>query len=336
MVNQQTSDRPRRPYFRLHWIGWLIAVIALVGVSEYLEGRRVFAGFHLEERFLFDQISCANLLLIASTVLYVSHLWFTAQAVGRWASGLAAAGALITILALATDWIETYYLHRAGHVPLNSLYEVMALLNAITVVIYLVMERVYRTRAAGAFVMLIVFSAVLFQIWLAANGEALPERRMAALTTYWMHAHVLGTFIGYGAFAVAAAMGAAYLVRSRTDGSSRLFGLSTRSLPELRRIDALMHLAILLGFPVFTVATILGVFWAYEAWGRYWAWEPKETWALIVWLTYASYFCFRDIGKWSGRRMAWWTIAGFGITVFCFLGAGALWPGLHSGVPVVR
>lgn len=336
MTDQHTSERSSSWLHRLHWLGWLLVIGGGVIFSDLLESRQLLASLHLEERFLFDQIGYANLLLIASTGLYVSHLWFTSESVGRWASGLATAGALISILALAMDWVETYYLHRQGHVPLNSLYEVMALFSAITVVIYLVMERVYRTRAAGAFVMLIVFSSILFQIWLAANGEALPERRLPALTTYWMHVHVLGTFIGYGAFAVAAAMGIAYLIRTGATARSRLFGLPIRSLPELGGIDSLMHRAILLGFPVFTVATVLGVFWAHDAWGRYWAWDPKETWALLVWLTYASYFCFRYLAHWTGRRMAWWSLIGFGITIFCFLGVSALWPGLHTGVPALR
>lgn len=333
MTDQHTSERaPLRP----HWLFWLLIVVVGVFFADLLESHRLLPSLNLGDRFLFDQIGYANLLLIGSTVLYVSHLWFTSEQVGQWASRLATAGALVSILALAMDWVETYYLHRQGHMPLNSLYEVMALFSAMTVVIYQVMERVYRTRAAGAFVMLIVFSAVLFQIWLAANGEAMPERSLPALTTYWMHAHVLGTFIGYGAFAVAAAMAVAYLVRSRATTHSRLFGLPLRTLPELKGIDTLMHRSILLGFPVFTVATVLGVFWAHEAWGRYWAWDPKETWALLVWLTYASYFCFRYLAHWSGRHMAWWTIVGFGITIFCFLGVSALWPGLHASVPPLR
>lgn len=326
-MNRQTAGHP---YSELSsWLCWLPAFIIgvmLLLALEYLETPRLIRGMHGEELFAIKLIGYANLLLIGSTVLYVSHLWATSEAVGRWASGLAACGALMSLVALAASPVEAYYLHRPGHAALGSLYEIMALFSAITVAIYLVMERVYRTREAGAFVMLIVLGAVLFQIWLAAHDQAIPGRPARLLGSYWMHAHVLANFIGYGAFAVAAAMGSAYLVRNRMPAS----GLALRSLPDLQRIDELMHKAILLGFPMFTVATLLGAVWAYEAWGRYWAWDPKETWALIVWLTYASYFYFRYVNKWNGRRMAWWTIAGFCLTVFCFLGVSALWPGLHS------
>lgn len=320
----------RLPGLYAYWTSLVIGGILLVGLFEWMDAGQAVAAPRFEQLFTFNLIGYGNLLLVGSTVLYVSHLWFTSEAVGQWASGLATVGALASVIALSTRWFETYLLHQTAHVPLGSLYEVMALFSAATVVIYLVMERVYRTRAAGAFVMLIVLGSVLFQIWLSANEDAMPGGRIHILRSYWMHAHVLGNFIGYGAFSVAAAMGAAYLVRSRGEDSGKMMSIAVRSLPDLPRIDALMHKAILLGFPVFTLATILGSLWAYQAWGRYWAWDPKETWALIVWGTYASYFFLRYVNNWSGRRMACWAIGGFCLTVFCFLGARALWPGLHG------
>jgi cytochrome c-type biogenesis protein CcsB len=317
--------------FWLRWAGVVTVAVALMLVIEYFESAMLFAGIQFEELFVFKLLGYANLLLVASTVLYVSHLWFTSEEVGRWASRLAGFGALAALIALSTRWFETYYLYRPGHIPLSSMYEVVALFSAVTVVIYLVMEHVYRTRSAGAFVMLIVLAAVLYQVWLATNEQAIPGSRVRVLKSYWMHAHVLGNFIGYGAFAVAAAMGIAMLVRVRVD-AGKSTGFAVRSLPVMTRIDSLMHNAIMLGFPAFTLATVLGAVWAYEAWGRYWAWDPKETWALMVWLIYASYFYFRYVNHWSGRRMAWWSIVGFGVTVFCFLGVNAFWPGLHAAI----
>jgi cytochrome c-type biogenesis protein CcsB len=198
------------------------------------------------------------------------------------------------------------------------------------------MERVYRTRSAGAFVMLIVLGAVLFQVWLASKETAIPGSHIRILRSYWMHAHVLGSFVGYSAFAVAAAMGVAYLIRTQAQGVGAFArAAGVRTLPQPERIESLMHKAIMLGFPVFALATMLGAFWAYEAWGRYWAWDPKETWALMVCLIYATYFYCYYINHCTGRRMAWWSIAGFAITVFCFIGVRMIWPGQHSAVPMV-
>jgi cytochrome c-type biogenesis protein CcsB len=197
------------------------------------------------------------------------------------------------------------------------------------------MEAVYRTRAAGAFVMTIVLAAMSFQVWLIGSGQAIVGTRVPVLRDYQMYAHVLGHFVGYGAFAVSAAMGAAYLVRLRAEGLSDEQRMSSqkmalRTLPDLLRIEQSMHSANALGFALYGVATVLGALWAYQAWGRYWAWEPKEIWVLLVWLIYAAYFFFRYTQKWSGERMAWWSIVGFMITVFYYLGARAWWPGLHA------
>ena len=311
------------------WLAVLLVSMAAMWAIEYYETPTLVPGTQFEDVFVFKLLGYANLLLIASTALYVAHLWFTEEVVGRWASVLAGFGALASLLALSTRWFETYYLHRPGHFLFSEMYETVALFTTITVIVYLVMERVYRTRSAGAFVMLIVFAAVLYQVWLATHDQGIPGSRIRILKSYWMHAHVLGNFLGYGAFAVAAAMGVAYLIKTSGEGKDGpRFSFVTLPAPE--RLERLMHHAVAFGFPVFTLATILGSIWAYEAWGRYWAWDPKETWALVVWLTYASYFFFRYYSQWCARRMAWWSIVGFAVTGFCFLGVTALWPGLHA------
>ena len=314
----------------MFWFGLAIFGLCLIIIMEYLETKALRAGLPFGQLFSYQLVSYANLLLIGSTILYVSHLRFTSERVGRWASGFATAGAVCLMLGMLVRWIETYYLHRASQASIAGLYEVMSLFSAITVVIYLVMEKVYRTRSAGAFVMPIVVSAVLFEIWLVSNDQAAPDYRMPLVKSYWIHAHVLTNFIGYGAFAVAALMGIVYLLRHRAERQGFTEGFTVRSLPELRSIDRMMHQAILLGFPLFTFATILGAISAYQVWGRFWAWDPKETWALIVWLTYAIYFYLRYVNQWCGVRAAWWVIIGFLITVFCFFGVNLLFSGLHA------
>jgi cytochrome c-type biogenesis protein CcsB len=314
----------------MFWIGLAIVVLGLIVIMEYLETKTLRAGLPFEQLFSYQLVSYANLLLIGSTILYVSHLRFTSEKVGRWASGIATVGAVCLTLGMLVRWIETYYLHRTSQASIAGLYEIMSLFSAVTVVIYLVMEKVYRTRSAGAFVMPIVVSAVLFEIWLVSNDQAAPDYRMPLVKSYWIHAHVLTNFIGYGAFAVAAFMGIVYLVRHRAERHGLTEGFTMRSLPDLQSIDRLMHQAILLGFPLFTFATILGAISAYKVWGRFWAWDPKETWALIVWLTYAIYFYLRYVNHWRGVRAAWWLIIGFAITVFCFFGVNLLFSGLHA------
>ncbi|NMM05010.1 c-type cytochrome biogenesis protein CcsB [Polaromonas sp.] len=312
------------------WIGLAVVALGLMILVEYLATRTSRLGMPFERLVSYQLVSYANLLLIGSTILYLSHLRFTSERVGRWASGFATVGAICLTLGMLVRRVEAFYVHPVGQAPIAGLYEVMSLFSAITVVIYLVMEKVYRTRSAGAFVMPIVVSAVLFEIWLVSNDQAAPDYQVPLFKSYWIHAHVLTNFLGYGAFAVAALLGGVYLLRHRAERHGVTEGFAMRSLPDLWKIDRLIHQAILVGFPLFTFATILGAVSAYEVWGRFWAWDPKETWALVVWLTYAFYFYLRYVNHWSGMRAAWWAIIGFAVTVFCFFGVNLIFSGLHS------
>ena len=104
----------------------------------------------------------------------------------------------------------------------------------------------------------------------------------------------------------------------------------TARLPSLVQLDDLMYKAIALGFAFFTIATILGAFWAAEAWGGYWSWDPKETWALIVWLNYAAWLHMRLMKGLRGVVAAWWALVGLVVTTFAFLGVNMFLSGLHS------
>ena len=104
----------------------------------------------------------------------------------------------------------------------------------------------------------------------------------------------------------------------------------TARLPPLITLDDLMYKAIALGFAFFTIATILGAFWAAEAWGGYWSWDPKETWALIVWLNYAAWLHMRLMKGLRGMVSAWWALSGLVVTTFAFLGVNMFLSGLHS------
>jgi len=101
-------------------------------------------------------------------------------------------------------------------------------------------------------------------------------------------------------------------------------------IPKLDVIDDVMHKAIALGFGFFTIATVLGAAWAAEAWGGYWSWDPKETWALIVWLNYAAWLHMRLMKGWRGVPLAWWSVVGLLVTTFAFLGVNMFLSGLHS------
>jgi cytochrome c-type biogenesis protein CcsB len=101
-------------------------------------------------------------------------------------------------------------------------------------------------------------------------------------------------------------------------------------LPSFEILDDVMYKAIAVGFAFFTIATVLGALWAAEAWGGYWSWDPKETWALIVWLNYAAWLHMRLMKGLRGTIAAWWALVGLAVTTFAFLGVNMFLSGLHS------
>ncbi|RMH60701.1 MAG: c-type cytochrome biogenesis protein CcsB [Zetaproteobacteria bacterium] len=275
-------------------------------------------------------IMAMNVIFIFSAVSYIAYLFAPESFIGRIATLSAYAGMYAGGSALLLRWYESYLLDvEIGHAPVSNLYEVFILLFVITTAVYLALERRYQAKAMGAFVMTLVSAGVFFGIWLDSIGQGDIKPLVPALQSYWMKIHVPMNFVGYGSFAVACGAGMAYLFRHRLEqkgSQSRLLKI----FPTLEQLDQLAYKAVAIGFPAFTLATILGAAWAAEAWGGYWSWDPKETWALIVWLVYGAYLHARISHGWHGKALAWWAVAGFLVTVFCFLGVNMYLSGLHS------
>tara|TARA_S200000501_G_C20864986_1_gene761487 strand:- start:2186 stop:3337 length:1152 start_codon:yes stop_codon:yes gene_type:complete len=233
-------------------------------------------------------------------------------------------GILFGSIGLMVRWFESYLLGSdIGHIPVSNLYEVFILFCLITALFMLFYESKYNVKNLSAFVMLIITASVCFLIWYTITRDAHEIQPLVpALQSWWMKIHVPANFIGYGTFALAAMVGIAYLFKSYNFFGNRL--------PSLIILDDIMYKAISVGFTFFTIATILGALWAAEAWGGYWSWDPKETWALIVWLNYAGWLHMRLIKGLRGRISAWWAIIGLLVTTFAFLGVNMFLSGLHS------
>jgi cytochrome c-type biogenesis protein CcsB len=216
---------------------------------------------------------------------------------------------------LLVRWYESYLIGTdVGHIPVSNLYEVFVLFSLITGLLYLYYEGRYATRRMGAFVLLVISAAVAFLLWYSFSREAHEiQPLIPALQSYWMKVHVPANFIGYGAFALAAMIGVADLLVRK--------GILASRLPSLEVLGDVMYKAIAIGFAFFTIATILGALWAAEAWGTYWQWDPKETWAFIVWLNYAAWLHIRLTKGLRGPMLAWWAVIGLLVTAFAFVGS---------------
>ncbi len=313
------------------WVDGMLLMVLLAVIAAQFEPAREFITYEDQSNLLAPSIvMLMNMLLLFSAVTYIAYLFAPTEFMGRLATGTAYLGIYAAGVALLLRWHESYLFDmEIGHAPVSNLYEVFIFMFIITAAVYLSFERRYQARAMGAFVMSIVAAGVFFGIWLDSVGQGLIKPLVPALQSYWMKIHVPMNFVGYGSFAVACGAGMAYLVRYRLEangGTAKVLAV----FPSLEQLDQLAYKAVAVGFPAFTLATILGAAWAAEAWGGYWSWDPKETWALIVWLVYGAYLHARVSHGWHGKALAWWAVAGFLVTVFCFLGVNMYLSGLHS------
>ena len=265
-----------------------------------------------------------NVLFVLAMVTYWFALYKRSDFTGRVASALTWAAVLFGFVGLMVRWYESYLIAPdVGHIPISNLYEVFILFCLITALLYLHYEQKLNTRQLGGFVLLVINAAVGFILWYTFDRQAHNIQPLVpALQSYWMKIHVPANFVGYGAFSLAAMVAAAYLLAEK--------GILASRLPSLDVLDDLMYKSIAVGFAFFTIATILGAMWAAEAWGGYWSWDPKETWALIVWLNYAAWLHLRMVKGLRGPLLAWWSLIGLLITTFAFLGVNMFLSGLHS------
>ena len=318
------------------WLGWqwksvrwlmaLLAVLSLWAISLY-GGSLEMADTRF---FLKYMLSSQSAILWMSTLFFLSTLFYWGGLIARSDVGTAIgsklcwAAVVLGFTGMLVRWYESYLLGAdVGHIPVSNLYEVFILFCMITALFYLYYEQRYATRQLGAFVMLVISAAVGFLLWYTVTRNAAEIQPLVpALQSWWMKIHVPANFIGYGTFALAAMVGVAYLCKSNNILADRL--------PSLELLDDVMYKSIAVGFAFFTIATILGGLWAAEAWGGYWSWDPKETWALIVWLNYAAWLHMRLMKGLRGQIAAWWSVVGLLVTTFAFLGVNMFLSGLHS------
>jgi cytochrome c-type biogenesis protein CcsB len=259
-----------------------------------------------------------------SLVTYWVYLFSRQEFYGNLATKITWIATMMGFVGLLVRWYESYLISiDVGHIPVSNLYEVFVLFCLITSLLYLHYEEKLEIKKMGAFVLIIITAAVAFILWYTfEKGANEIQPLVPALQSYWMKIHVPANFIGYGAFAMAAMISVAYLLKDK--------GIMGNYLPELNVLDELTYKVISIGFIFFTIATILGAVWAAEAWGGYWSWDPKETWALIVWLNYAAWLHLRLIKGLRGTVLAWWSLVGLAVTTFAFLGVNLFLSGLHS------
>ena len=292
-----------------------------------------------------------GVLLIAMVSYWINLSFFNKK------SFLIKFGQANTILAnvllffiLCSRWIV------AGYFPLSNLYESLLFLTWVLLTVYLYIELKTNSRLIGA---------ILIPITLLINGFAnltlSPEMQKSsplvpALQSNWLMLHVSMMLLSYGTLIMGSLLSILFLVISKNKEVDLEFAQNsslplsnvmleyydkkiispTSNISELGKLKLLQSLdnwsyrIIGLGFPFLTIGIIAGGVWANEAWGSYWSWDPKETWALITWLVFATYLHSRITKGWEGKKTAVLGGLGFFVIWICYLGVNFLGKGLHS------
>ncbi len=250
---------------------------------------------------------------------------------------------------LAARWIT------AGYFPLSNLYESLFFLAWGVTAIHLIAERMSQSNLVGVATAPVAMGITAFAALSLPDDMQASAPLVPALKSNWLMMHVSVMMISYATLMVGSVLAIAFLVvtagqnvelrgnslgiggyRLSTAGSpetitySESLPLSPQRLSLAQTLDNVSYRIIGLGFPLLTIGIIAGGVWANEAWGSYWSWDPKETWALITWLFFAAYLHSRITKGWQGRKPAILAATGFVVIWICYLGVNILGKGLHS------
>jgi len=279
-------------------------------------------------------------------LFYLLYIFTKQESFSRWGFGVLAVALALHVGSLVTRTVTArhhYYqqaevlrqegkveaaigAERAGnsYVPWSNWFESFSFFGGIIAAIYLVIGLRLAIPILGAFIMPISWCLLTIAFF---SDRSLKEL-MPALHSYWMAIHVPIMFFSYSLLGVAFAVGVAYLIQEHQIKSKHPNALTFR-LPSLEDLDDLIYKLIMVAFPPLTLGIFLGGVWAYSAWGRFWGWDPKETWALITWFVYVIYLHLRLFVGWRGRKTAYLSMAGFLVVLFTYAGVNYLSP-LHG------
>ena len=244
---------------------------------------------------------------------------------GRLATLITGIGLAGHTFAMILRWMESYRF-GIGHAPLSNLYESLIFFAWAIILLYLIMEWRTKNRSIGTFATPLAFLIMAYASFTGITSRIQPL--IPALKSNWLIAHVVTCFIGYAAFGIAFGLSIMYLLKRLDDsGKTNAF---LKLVPQSNILEELSYQMFVIGFILLTLGIITGAVWAHTAWGRYWGWDPKETWSLITWLIYAALLHSRMIRGWRGKRLAILSIIGFSCVLFTYLGVNLVLSGLHS------
>ncbi len=232
-------------------------------------------------------------------------------------------GLVITLLGwlthLATIVTRGFAAHR---VPWGNMYEFSTIVAFFAVTAFLVLLARQKARWLGVFVLLpvVLYMGLAGTVLYVKAGPLVP-----ALNSYWLKIHVVAAMTATAMFFVSGIVALVYLAKVR-----RPEGKLLSRLPDVAALDRLTYGLVAFAFPIWTFAVMAGAIWAEAAWGRYWGWDPKETWSFITWVIYAAYLHSRATAGWKGKRAAYFAVAAFSALIINYYVVNTFIVGLHS------
>ena len=257
-----------------------------------------------------------------SSILYIISFVFKKEEKINYAAGTAIAGLLFHSISIALRWIET------GHGPYITMYEVLSKYAWFSLVTFLLVQYKYDKLKTAGF---IVLPASLLMMAVGSTYSRDIQMIPASLRSYWLIAHVGFSSLAFGSLLVAVGIAVLYIMKEKRSRNGSVDEASCyEKLPGLKVMDDLMYRFVASGFLFLTIMIGTGAIWANQTWGRYWGWDPTETWSLIVWFIYGICLHLRMNVGWSGRKIAWFIIFSIFILVFSLFGIGYVYSGLHT------
>jgi cytochrome c-type biogenesis protein CcsB len=253
----------------------------------------------------------------AAMALYAAAWKSTQKLVAQLATALMAAAVALNASLIVGRWLDS------GRAPFKSLFESLVFFAFTMGVVYLGMERLYRTRVFGAIAALMSLGCLVYAL---GKWDAEIVKLPPALQSGWFVPHVVVYFIGYGAVAFATGVAVVQLLAHYFPWIQRLLSLKAGTVLSGEELDLekITYDSIKFGFVLLTLGLLVGSVWAKSAWGDFWVWDPKENWSLVTWLVYAAYLHLRKVKGWRGDAAAWLAIAGMAVVMFTYLGMGLL------------
>jgi len=257
-------------------------------------------------------------LYAVSAILFVVSLVMKKEGLLTVASFVAAAGLLPHAVAIGMRWVQ------AGHGPYMGFYEVTSGLVWVSVAIMvLVTLKLPQLKPVGIVVMPASFLLMAAALMASKEIHQLPP----TLRSYWLWIHIAFAKLTYGSLLVATGLAILYLLKQKyAEKENSVY----KRLPELKQLDELSYRFVLLGFLFLGMMIVAGSIWANEAWGRYWGWDPIETWSFVGWVVYGIYLHQRLSRGWRGTKAAWLAVGAMVIVVFALLGVPFAYRSVHS------